>query len=59
VDCEEITTKILELAKSIFHDDQPEIDDEGFVKVWGEDWSDIVSYLEDLAEVEDMGRHEH
>jgi hypothetical protein len=56
IDCEEITGKILELVKSIFHQDEPEVyvDQEGFVKVWGEDWFEMVSHLADLTELEEM-----
>jgi hypothetical protein len=54
-ECEEITTSILEAVKSIFHDDQPKLDKQGFVKVYGEDWSDMVLLLAALTECEELG----
>ena len=52
--CEETMTEIISLAREIFHDDMPTPDKEGFVKVRGDDWEEMVSLLADLAELEEM-----
>ena len=54
VDCEQVTSAIINLVRQIFHDDMPTPDKEGFVKVWHEDWTEMVSLLADLAELEEL-----